>query len=141
MSVERLPIRVGRKSAWLLRVAFGVTPANAWVEVGDPPDGRIRVSFGRFHFETTVANAASWRIEGPFLWITAIGVRTSIRHRDVSFDGSPHGGVRIDFRTPVRWGFLSVPAIYVAADDLDRLAAALADRGIPGMDARKRIVS
>ncbi|HEY8438062.1 MAG TPA: hypothetical protein VIK65_05560, partial [Candidatus Limnocylindrales bacterium] len=72
----------------------------------------------------------------PWLWITAIGVRMSLRHRDVSFDGSPHGGVRMDFRSPVRWSVINVPAIYVSADDLDGLAAALAARGIPGVDAR-----
>ena len=62
----------------------------------------------------------------------------SIRHRDVSFDGSNHGGVRMDFRTPVRWTIFRVPAIYVSADDLDGLAGALMARGIPGEDARRR---
>jgi hypothetical protein len=140
MAAQRFPIRIGRRSALLLRIGFGVRPDNAWAELGDGPDGRLRVSFGRFGFDTALANVASWRIEGPFLWITAIGVRTSIRHRDVSFDGSPHGGVRIDFRERVRWGPIRVPAIYVAADDLAGFAAALAARGIPGTDARKRIV-
>ncbi len=141
MSSERFPIRIGARSALLLRLGFGVRPDNAWVDVGDGPDGDLVVSFGRFHFETSLANCASWRIEGPFLWITAIGVRMSIRHRDVSFDGSPHGGVRIDFRKPVRWGLVRVPAIYVAADDLTALAAALAAHGINGVDIRKRLAS
>ncbi|HEV7810943.1 MAG TPA: hypothetical protein VGO64_10105 [Candidatus Limnocylindrales bacterium] len=141
MSTQRFPIRIGARSALLLRLGFGVRPDNAWVDVGDGPDGELIVSFGRFRFETSLANCASWRIEGPFLWITAIGVRMSLRHRDVSFDGSPHGGVRIDFRNRVRWGPTHVPAIYVAADDLSGLAAAFATRGINGVDARKRIVS
>jgi len=85
-----------------------------------------------------MANLASWRIEGPFLWITAIGVRMSIRHGDVTFGGSPHGGVRIDFREPVRWRIFRVPAIYVPADDLQALAAELERRGIPGADVRRR---
>jgi len=140
VATQRFPIRIGRRSAALLRIAFGVRPDNAWAEVGDGPDGRLVVSFGRFGFETSLANVARWRIEGPFLWITAIGVRMSIRHRDVSFDGSPHGGVRVDFRSPVRWGLIRVPAIYVAADDLTGFADALAARGIAGTDARKRIV-
>jgi hypothetical protein len=137
VSTQRFPIRVGRKSRIPLRVFFGVTPENAWVELGDAPDGIVHVSFGRFGFETRLDNVVSWRIEGPWLWITAIGVRTSLRHRDVSFDGSPHGGVRLDFGTPVRWAFFHVPAIYVSADDLDALAAALQSRGIPGADARR----
>jgi hypothetical protein len=85
-----------------------------------------------------MSNVDSWRIEGPFRWITAIGVRRSLRHGDVTFGGSPHGGVRIDFREPVTWGPLRVPAIYVPADDLDGLAAELGQRGITGEDARRR---
>ena len=133
---ERFPIRVGRRSRLLLRLAFGVRPDNAWVELGDGRDAEVVVSFGWFGFRTRLDNVAGWRIEGPWLWITAIGVRMSLRHRDVSFDGSPHGGVRMDFRSPVRWSVIDVPAIYVSADDLDGLAAALAARGIPGVDAR-----
>jgi hypothetical protein len=87
-----------------------------------------------------VSNIASWRIEGPWLWITAIGVRTSLRHRDVTFGGSNHGGVRIDFRERARFAFLRIPALYMTVDDLEGLAAALADRGIPGEDARKQVV-
>ena len=134
---QRFPIRVGRRSRLLLRIAFGVRPEDAWVEIGEGPDGAVVVSFGRFHFRTRLDNVTRWRIEGPWLWITAIGVRMSIRHRDLSFDGSPHGGVRMDFRSPVRWSPFRVPAIYVSADDLDGLAAALAARGIPGEDARR----
>jgi hypothetical protein len=61
-----------------------------------------------------------------------------VRHGDVSFAGSPRGGVRVDFRDRVRWGILRVPAVYVGADDLEGLAAELRRRGIPGVDARKR---
>ena len=138
MSTDRFPIRVGRRSRLLLRVFFGVTPENAWIEVADPPDGQVAVSFGRFRFRTPLENVVRWRIEGPWLWITAIGVRASIRHHDVSFDGSAHGGVRLDFRQAVHWRFLDVPAIYVSADDHDGLAAAFASRGIQGTDARRR---
>ena len=89
---------------------------------------------------TPLANIAGWRIEGPWLWITAIGVRMSLRHRDITFGGSPHGGVRLDFVERVRVGPFRVPALYVTVDDLEGLAAALTERGIPGVDARKRIV-
>ncbi len=88
-----------------------------------------------------MTNVTSYRIEGPWRWITAIGPRRSIRHADVTFGGSHHGGVRINFREPVRWFWrLRAPALYVPADDLEGLAGALAARGIPGEDARKRIV-
>jgi hypothetical protein len=132
MQPIRFPIRVGRRS-WPVLMFFGVRPDHAWVELGDDLD----VRFGWYRFRTPMSNLASWRIEGPFLWITAIGVRMSIRHGDVTFGGSPHGGVRIDFRDPVRWGPLRVPAIYVPADDLEALAAELEARGIHGQDARR----
>ena len=133
MASIRFPIRVGRRS-WPVLMFFGVRADNAWVDLDDD----LSVHFGWYRFRTPVANLASWRIEGPFLWITAIGVRMSIRHGDITFGGSPHGGVRIDFRDRVKWGPLRVPAIYVPADDLEGLAAELERRGIPGEDARRR---
>ena len=136
MAVERFPIRIGARSATLLRILFGVRREEAFVEVGEGPDGEVRVSFGRWPFRTPLTNVTRWRIEGPWAWITAIGIRRSLRHGDVAFDGSPHGGVRMDFREPVRWLVFRVPAIYASADDLEALAAALAARGIAGTDDR-----
>lgn len=135
METSRFPIRIGGRSALALRIAFGAKPDTAWAEVDE---GGLRARFGRFRFDTPLANIATWRIEGPFRWITAIGVRTSIRHRDRSFAGSPHGGVRMDFRVPVGSGPLAVPAFYVGVDDLEGFAAALAALGIPGEDVRRR---
>jgi hypothetical protein len=132
MPATRFPIRIGQRSRLYLRL-WTVRSETAFVDVDDAID----VHFGRFRFRTPVANVASWRIEGPWLWITAIGVRMSIRHGDVSFAGSPHGGVRMDFRERVRWGPFKVPAIYVGVDDLDALAADLSGHGIPGEDARR----
>jgi hypothetical protein len=137
MATERFPIRVGDRSRGLLRIVFGVQRDQAWLEIGDPPDGDVRVRFGRFTFRTPLANVERWRLEGPWRWITAIGVRVNWLNREVSFDGSPHGGVRLDFRTRVHWLAINVPAIYVSCDDLDAVAAALTARGIPGEDARK----
>ncbi|MFL5680978.1 MAG: hypothetical protein ACJ77B_10300 [Chloroflexota bacterium] len=134
MTTSRFPIRIGARSRLLLRVIFGVEPENAWVDVDDTT---VNARFGRFRVSTPLANIVSWRIEGPWLWITAIGVRRSIRHADVTFGGSPRGGVRMDFRQPVKMSILDVPALYVTVEDLDGLAAALAARGIPGEDARK----
>jgi hypothetical protein len=137
MASTRFPIRVGRRSRLFLRLFFGVQADDSWVDLGDGTDGELEVRFGWSHFRTPMANLASWRIEGPFLWITAIGVRMSIRHHDVTFGGSPHGGVRIDFREPVHWTIFHVPAIYVPADDLEALAAELERHGVPGTDARR----
>lgn len=133
MTARQFPIRVGRRSRPLLRL-FGVRAGNAFVDVDDDLDAH----FGRFRLRTPLTNIVSWRIEGPWLWVTAIGVRLSIRHRDVTFGGSPRGGVRVDFRDPVPLGLIRVPALYVTVEDLDGLAAALKERGIPGQDARRR---
>jgi hypothetical protein len=135
----RFPIRIGARSRWVL-LFWSATPETSHVDLDEGQDGMIDITFCRFRFRTPIANLASWRIEGPFLWITAIGVRRSIRHGDVSFAGSPHGGVRIDFKERVPFGFLRVPAIYVGVDDLEGLAAELTLRGVDGTDARARIV-
>jgi hypothetical protein len=134
-AVQRFPIRLGRRSRWLLRLAFGVRGGTAWAEVGSE---RVTVRFGWWELSTPLANVERWRIEGPFRWITAIGVRRSLRHGDVSFAGSAHGGVRMDLRERQPWGPLRIPAIYVGADDLAGFAAALTARGVPGEDARER---
>jgi hypothetical protein len=131
--MARYPIRIGPRSRPLLRVLFGVTGERAWAEIAD---GEIRVRFGRFAFTAPVSSATRWRIEGPWRWITAIGLRRSVRHADISFAGSPRGGVRVDFRTPVRWGRLTVPAAYYGVEDLEGFAAELTSLGIPGEDAR-----
>lgn len=132
LSAARFPIRLGARSRPLLRL-FGARPDNAYVDLDDDLDAH----FGRFQVRTPFANIASWRIEGPWRWITAIGVRRSIRHGDVTFGGNHRGGVRVDFRDPVRLSMLRMPALYMTVEDLEGFAAALAARGIRGEDARK----
>ncbi len=129
----RFPIRIGPRSRILLRVLFGVTDSNAYVRL----DGVVDAHFGYFRVQTSLGNVARWRIEGPWLWITAIGVRMSVRGRDLTFGGNHDGGIRLDFRDRVRFAVFRIPALYVTVDDLDGFAAALSARGIPGQDARK----
>jgi hypothetical protein len=112
-------------------------PEDAWVDLRDD---EIEARFGSMHMTTPVANIASWRIEGPWRWITAIGVRRSVRHGDFTFGGTPRGGIRLDFAEPTRIAVFKVPALYVTVEDLEGLAAALTARGIRGVDARTRIV-
>ena len=102
-------------------------------------DEELEARFGRMRVTTSIANIASWRIEGPWGWITAIGVRRSVRGGDFSFGGTHRGGVRLDFVEPVPIAVFKAPALYVTVEDLEGLAAALAARGIGGVDARKRI--
>lgn len=130
---QRFAIRLGRRSRPLLRLLFGVKEENAYVELNDELDAR----FGWFRLRTPLSNVKSWRIEGPWLWITAIGVRRSILAGDLTFGGNHEGGVRLNFRERVRWLIFRAPALYVTVADMEGLAAALAARGIPGEDARK----
>jgi hypothetical protein len=132
MDPVRFPIRVGPRSRFVIRL-FGATPATAYATIGDD----LEIRFGRFSVKTPVANIERYRIEGPFTWIKAIGVRRSVRGGDVSFCGSAHGAVRMDLKEPVPFGPFKVPAVWVGADDLDALAAELAGRGIPGEDVRR----
>ena len=132
MAPTRLPIRIGPRSRPVLRL-FGATPSTAYAEVDDD----LEIRFGWFRFRTAVANIERYRVEGPFTWIGAIGVRRSFRGGDVSFCGSAHGGVRMDLKEPVRWGPFRVPAVWAGVDDLDALAGELARRGVPGIDARR----
>jgi hypothetical protein len=99
-------------------------------------DDHVAARFGWSEFSTPFTNITAWRIEGPWHWLTAIGVRRSIRHGDVSFAGSPRGGVRLDLRVPIRWMIFDVRAFYVGVDDLEGFGAELAALGIAGEDAR-----
>jgi hypothetical protein len=134
MTSHHFPMRLGPRSRPLLRL-FGVKGVeNAFVDV----DGvRLTARFGFAQVQVPLSNISGWRIEGPWPWVTAIGIRMSIRHADLSFAGSPRGGVRLDFKEPVPYGPLRpLPALYVGVEDLEGLAAVLSTHGIPGMDAR-----
>lgn len=114
---------------------FGVRgPDDAWVDLGDDT---LEARFGRFGASSPVSNITGWRIEGPWRWVTAIGVRRSVRHGDVTFGGSHRGGVRLDFAERVRVGPFRTPALYVTVEDLEGLGASLAAHGIAGVDARR----
>jgi len=132
-ATRRFPIRLGARSRRLLRVLFGVTQERAVVTL----DGELDVRFGSYRVTTPVSNIASWRIEGPWRWITAIGVRRGFREGDFTFGGNHKGGVRIDFHEPVPMGRFRMPALYVTVADLEGFAAALAELGVQGEDARR----
>jgi hypothetical protein len=132
-TVQRFPIELGRRSRLLLRVLFRVRPESAYVDIGEELDAR----FGFGHLRTPLGNVASWRIEGPWLWITAIGIRRSVRHGDFTFGGTHRGGVRLDFRERVQAMGFRVPALYVTVEDPEAFTAVLTARGIPGEDARR----
>jgi hypothetical protein len=130
-TARRFPFRLGRRTRLVLRV-FGVKPGTAYVDLGDSLDAR----FGFFRFRTPSSNLVSWRIEGPWRWITAIGVRLSWRQRDLTFGGTNQGGVRLDLREPVAWHGRQIDALYLTVEDAASFTAALTERGLPGFDAR-----
>jgi hypothetical protein len=132
--MERFPIRVESRYRLVLRL-FGVRDGNAWVELDETS---IRSRFGWASMVTELANVERWAIEGPWRAITALGIRMSIRHRDITFAGTARGGVRLDFRRPIRFGVLRPPAFYLTVEDLEGFAAALGAHGIPGEDRRRR---
>jgi hypothetical protein len=131
--VARFPILIAGRFTRMVLLLFGVRPGNAYVDLGEELDAR----FGFFRFRTPTSNLVSWRIEGPWRWITAIGVRLSIRQRDLTFGGTNRGGVRIDFREPVAWLGTRVPALYLTVEDTPGFTAALNARGLARIDAGK----
>ena len=72
----RFTFRIGGRSAGFVRL-WGVRPDRAWVTVDDH---EAIARFGFFELRVPLSNVVGWRIEGPWRWITAIGVRRSIRH-------------------------------------------------------------
>ena len=130
---SRFPIRVEPRYRLVLRL-FGVRVGNAFVDL----DGELVARFGWFGVRTPIENCVRWSIEGPWRAITALGVRRSIRDGDLTFGGTPRGGVRVDFRDRVGFAFFTIPALYLTVEDLEGFAAALEARGIPGEDRRTR---
>ena len=132
--IRRFPIEIGRRSRPLLRILFRVRPETAYVDVGE----ELEAKFGFGHLRTPISNVVSWRIEGPWLWITAIGIRRGIRDGEFTFGGTHRGGVRLEFRDRVpAMRLFRVPALYVTVADIDGFTAALSALGIPGEDARR----
>jgi hypothetical protein len=135
-SAVAFPIRIQPNLKPLL-LLFGVhDDGRAAVRLAD---GVFTARFGRFELRTPLANIERWDITGPYKAWRAFGVRRSMGTHDLSFGGSAHGGLRVHFRHPVRAARLANTELYVTVDDLDGLAAALTERGIPGQDLRRRL--
>ncbi|HEY5489299.1 MAG TPA: hypothetical protein VIK00_05605 [Candidatus Limnocylindrales bacterium] len=130
--MARFPIRIGHRSRPFLLI-FGVRERNAYVDLAD---GEVDAHFGFFRLRFGVDNVERWRIEGPWLWITAIGVRRGIRAGDLTFAGNHRAGVRLDFRVPLKRSIFNIPRFYVTVADPEGFTAALTDRGVPGEDVR-----
>ncbi len=125
-SVERFGFAFARSYRAPAR-AFGITPANAWVDVGDDA---LEVRFGRWRLSTPLANITDAAVTGPYaFWKTAGPARLAITDRGLTFATNGDSGVLISFRTPVRGleplGVLRHPELTVTAAEVDRLAKLL----------------
>ena len=132
---QRFPIRLDPRFGWFLRI-FGVRPDNAYVDVGATA---IDARFGWSRITAPISSIERWSIEGPWLALTAMGVRRGVIKADITFGGSPRGGVRMDFRKGQhpKYFFFRPPALYLTVDNPEGFAAALEARGIPGQDKRR----
>ena len=133
---QRFPIRLDPRFGWFLRI-FGVRAGNAYVDLGET---ELEARFGWSRIAAPLSSIERWSIEGPWLALTAMGVRRGVIKADLTFGGSPLGGVRMDFRNGQHPKYLifKPPALYVTVEDLEGFAAALTARGIPGADKRKQ---
>lgn len=111
----------------VLARAFGITPATAWVEVGDEA---LDVRFGPWKLSTPLANITDVAVTGPYrLWKTAGPARLAITDRGLTFATNGDRGVLISFRTPVRGldplGVLRHPELTVTVAEVSRLVELL----------------
>jgi hypothetical protein len=119
--------------------AFGITPATAWVTVGDEAlDGR----FGPWRVSTPLANITDVAVTGPYaFWKTAGPARLAITDRGLTFATNGDRGVLISFRTPVRGldplGVLRHPELTVTVAEVARLAEML--RARPARRSRRAV--
>ena len=107
--------------------AFGISPATAWVEVGDDT---LDARFGPWRVSTPLANVADVAVTGPYaFWKTAGPARLAITDRGLTFATNGDRGVLISFHTPVRGldplGVLRHPELTVTVSEVDRLAQLL----------------
>jgi hypothetical protein len=109
-------------------LAFGVTPATAWVSVTD--GGTLDVRFGPWSLRTPVANIASWGETGPYRLVKVAGPpHLSFADGGVTFATTRRGGLCIRFHDPVPaiapFGLLAHPAATVTVRSPAQLASAL----------------
>jgi hypothetical protein len=115
------------RSYRLAALPFGVTPATAWVEVGDTVfDAR----FGPWRVRTPLANVKDVVVTGPYRFTKTAGpARLAITDRGLTFATNGDRGVRVSFHTLVRGldplGLIRHPELTVTVLDVHGLPALL----------------
>lgn len=105
---------------------IGASPENSFVELTD--DGYLEARFGKVRLRTELDNVTEAKMTGPYRWWRAIGVRTSLKDRGLTF-GSALEGVCISFNEPVSakpsFGKFRHPGLTVTVTDRSGLVEAL----------------
>lgn len=125
-----LTMRFPFRFAWSYRpvaVAFGITPATAYVEVAD---GQLRTRYGLWRLQTPVGNVRSTEQTGGFAWWKTVGPpHLSFADRGVSFTTNGDAALCVHFSEPVTvldpTGRLRHPGATFTVADPTALAAAL----------------
>jgi hypothetical protein len=118
----------------LAALAFGVTPATAWVDV-DARDFDAR--FGPWRLSTSVANIKGVAITGPYHFAKTAGpARLAITDRGLTFATNGDRGVLVSFHTSVRGleplGLIRHPELTATVADVEQFASLLEElRRIP----------
>jgi hypothetical protein len=106
---------------------FGVTEANAWVDVGRDA---FEARFGHWRVKTPLSNIKDVTVTGPYRFFKTAGpARLAVTDRGLTFATNGQQGLRVNFHTPVHgldpFGLISHPELTVTVADVDRLAALL----------------
>jgi hypothetical protein len=116
-------------------LAFGITPGSAEVSIVTAGDGAdlLRARFGPWVVETPLANVLATTATGPYHVLKTIGPpHVSLVDLGLTFATNGQRGLCIRFRTRVGGveptAHVLHPALTVTVDDVEGLAAAIAER-------------
>jgi hypothetical protein len=111
-------------------LTLGVTPRNSEVILTD--DDRLVVRFGHWRLETPLSNVCGIEVSGDYRWWKAIGIRSSLKDRGITFGSNTRRGVCTKFTDPVPGvlpgGLVKHPGMTVTVADPDRFVAAIEHR-------------
>ena len=113
---------------------FGITPANASVEIGD---GLLRARYGRVQLSTELSNVKAVAITGPYRFLKTAGpARLGVTDLGLTFASNGRRGVLISFHRRVpgieRLGLLRHGELTVTVENPEALAELLrAECGLP----------
>ncbi|HWD64870.1 MAG TPA: hypothetical protein VG405_06820 [Solirubrobacteraceae bacterium] len=106
---------------------FGITPSNAWVQVGED---HVEARYGRWRVVTGLSNVTAVEITGPYRFVKTAGPpRLGITDLGLTFASNGDRGVLLSFRNKVSGlGPLRHPELTVTVADPETLAEAVRSR-------------